>query len=74
VPQRLFEVRDARVPAHLPTLGCEADLHLGALTIALTGGSTRKLTRSRGLHLVGGHVYAFAVEGSRNAIGIFDCL
>jgi hypothetical protein len=55
-------------------MGCEADLHLGALTVAFTGGSARKLTRSTELHLVGGHVYAFALHGGPSDIGIFDCL
>jgi hypothetical protein len=44
------------------------------LTIAFTGGSAGKLNRSTGLHLFGGHVYAFTLHSRRNDIGIFDCL
>ena len=66
--------RAERLVHELVYVGCEANIQLGAVTIAFTGGSTRKLTGSRGLHLVGGHVYAFAVHSSRNDIGIFDCL
>jgi hypothetical protein len=66
--------RAERLVHELVYVGCEANIHLGAVTIAFTGGSTRKLTGSRGLHLVGGHVYAFAVHSVRNDIGIFDCL
>jgi hypothetical protein len=30
-------------------------------------------TRSE-MHLIGGHVFAFALHGRRSDIGIFDCL
>jgi len=26
------------------------------------------------LHLIGGHVYAFAFHGGRSDLGVFDCL
>jgi hypothetical protein len=55
-------------------VGCEENIHLGGLTIAFAGGSPRKLRSSAGLHLVGGHVFAFALHGGRSDIGIFDCL
>jgi hypothetical protein len=62
----------------LAYVGCEENIYLGpgerGLTIAFAGGSPRKLRRSSGLHLVGGHVYAFALHGRRSEIGVFDCL
>jgi hypothetical protein len=29
---------------------------------------------SDALHLIGGHVYAFALHGGRSELGVFDCL
>lgn len=55
-------------------VGCEENLDIGWLTVAFDGGVPRRTARSHGLRLVGGHVYAFAVNGRRSAIGIFDCL
>jgi hypothetical protein len=55
-------------------VGCEANLPIDLLAIAFDGGVGRKTSGSAGLRLVGGHVYAFAVEGRRSAIGVFDCL
>jgi hypothetical protein len=55
-------------------VGCEADLHLGSLTVAFSGGALRKDRRSPGLRLVGGHVFAFAIHGGRDDVGVFDCL
>jgi hypothetical protein len=58
-------------------VGCEEDIHLGGrsgLTVAFTGGAARKLHESQGLHLIGGHVYAFALHGRRSELGVFDCL
>ena len=46
----------------------------GLLTVAFTGGVGRTNPGSPGLHLVGGHVYAFAAHGGRSDIGVFDCL
>jgi hypothetical protein len=54
-------------------VGCEENIYLGrgdaSLTIAFAGGQ-----RGRGGHLVGGHVYAFALDGRRHGVGVFDCL
>ena len=58
-------------------VGCEANIVLGGrtgLTVAFTGGKPRRLRGSNGLHLVGGHVYAFALHGGRSDLGIFDCM
>jgi hypothetical protein len=60
----------------LAYLGCEEDIHLGGrvgLTVAFTGGRTQTL-RNSALHLIGGHVYAFALHGGRSELGVFDCL
>jgi hypothetical protein len=58
--------------------GCEDDLYFrsrtAALTIAFTGGVTHKIPGSSGLHLVGGHVYAFVLHSPRSDVGVFDCL
>ena len=56
-------------------VGCEANIYLGKapLTIAFTGGAPRRTSASSALHLIGGHVYAFALQG-RDSVGIFDCL
>ena len=54
-------------------VGCEENLREGFLTVAFAGGVGRA-GEGAGLHLVGGHVYAFATHGGRNDIGIFDCL
>jgi hypothetical protein len=56
-------------------VGCEANIYLGKapLTIAFAGGLPRKMRGSAALHLIGGHVYAFALQG-RQSVGIFDCL
>jgi hypothetical protein len=54
-------------------VGCEENLSEGPLTVAFAGGAARS-GAGRGLHLVGGHVYAFAAHGGRDDIGIFDCL
>jgi hypothetical protein len=54
-------------------VGCDENLREGLLTVAFAGGVGRS-GESLGLHLVGGHVYAFAVHGGRDDIGIFDCL
>jgi hypothetical protein len=63
-----------RLVDKLVYVGCEANIHLSSLTIAFTGGSARKPAGSTGLHLVGGHVYAFALHGRHSEIGVFDCL
>jgi hypothetical protein len=55
-------------------VGCEENLGVGLLTIAFDGGVGRRSSDSPELRLVGGHVYAFALDGRRSAIGIFDCL
>jgi hypothetical protein len=55
-------------------VGCEENLRDGLLTVAFTGGVGRTTRGSPGLHLVGGHVYAFAAHGGRSDIGVFDCL
>jgi hypothetical protein len=54
--------------------GCEDNIRLGMVTIAFAGGRPRKVPGSDALHLVGGHVYAFAMHSARNDVGIFDCL
>jgi hypothetical protein len=55
-------------------LGCEQNLGVGLLSVGFEGGVGRRTSGSPGLQLVGGQVYAFAVEGRRSGIGIFDCL
>jgi len=55
-------------------VGCEENLREGVLTVAFIGGVGRASQGSPGLHLVGGHVYAFAAHGGRSDIGVFDCL
>ena len=55
-------------------VGCEENLGIGLLTVAFDGGVGRRTSGLPGLRLVGGHVYAFAVDGRRSAIGMFDCL
>ncbi len=55
-------------------VGCEENLREGALTVAFSGGVGRTSRGSPGLHLVGGHVYAFAAHGGLSDIGVFDCL
>jgi hypothetical protein len=55
-------------------VGCEADIHLGSLGVAFAGGRPRRGPASHALHLVGGRVYAFAVHGGRDDVGVFDCL
>ncbi len=55
-------------------VGCEENVHLGALTVAFAGGAPRREAHSSGLHLIGGHVYAFVLHGRRNDVGVFDCL
>ena len=57
-------------------VGCEENIHLGGrrgLTVAFTGGRARKL-QNAALHLIGGHVFAFALHGGRSELGVFDCL
>ena len=67
-----------RLVHKLAYVGCEENIYLGPggrdLTIAFEGGSPHKLRGSTGLHLVGGDVYAFALHGRRNDVGVFDCL
>jgi hypothetical protein len=57
--------------------GCEEDIYLGtpaaSLTIAFGGGVIRKDPASSGLHVIGGHVFAFVLHG-RHDVGVFDCL
>jgi hypothetical protein len=59
-------------------VGCEENIYLGKrdapLTVAFDGGHSHKLRSSSELHLVGGHVYAFALPAGHSDIGIFDCL
>jgi hypothetical protein len=58
-------------------VGCEQDIHLGAahgLTVAFDGGRARRLKGSGALHLVGGHVFAFAEHSAHSEVGVFDCL
>ena len=59
-------------------VGCEANIYPGGreglLTVAFAGGMPRRARGSSALHLIGGHVYAFALHGGRSDIGIFDCL
>jgi hypothetical protein len=50
-------------------LGCEANVYIGRLTIAFTGGH-----RGPNGHLLGGHVYAFALHSRAHDVGVFDCL
>jgi hypothetical protein len=50
-------------------IGCEENIYLPALTVAFAGGR-----RGRGGHLIGGHVYPFAMSGRRHGVGVFDCL
>jgi hypothetical protein len=56
-------------------VGCEENIYLGKapLTIAFAGGAPHRTSASSALHLIGGHVYAFALQG-RDSVGIFDCL
>jgi hypothetical protein len=58
--------------------GCEENIYLGSraadLTIAFGGGVIRKEPASSGLHVIGGHVFAFVLHGPRNDVGVFDCL
>jgi hypothetical protein len=62
------------VPLGLLTLvaatGCGAAHRSGAGGVISSDGRIGPPT----LHLVGGHVYAFAVHSAQNDIGIFDCL
>jgi hypothetical protein len=52
------------------TVGCEANIYLGALTVAFNGGH-----RDAHGHLVGGRVFAFTLHSLRGRdLGIFDCL
>jgi hypothetical protein len=59
-------------------VGCEENIHVGGargvLTVAFSGGTPRKMHNSMGLHLIGGHVYGFALHGRRSELGIFDCM
>jgi len=55
-------------------VGCEENLGEGLLAVAFTGGVGQASRGSPGLHLAGGHVYAFAAHGGRSDIGVFDCL
>jgi hypothetical protein len=59
-------------------VGCEANIELGAmrgLTVAFTGGRAKRLRGSTdGLHLIDGHVFAFALHGGHSDLGVFDCL
>jgi hypothetical protein len=51
-------------------VGCEENIYLGnSLTIAFVGGQ-----RAQDGHLIGGHVYAFALHGWTHDVGVFDCL
>jgi hypothetical protein len=50
-------------------IGCEENIYLPPLTIAFTGGHA-----GQHLHLIGGHVYAFAMNGRHHDVGVFDCL
>jgi hypothetical protein len=51
-------------------VGCEENIYLGnSLTIAFAGGH-----RAQDGHLIGGHVYAFALHGRTHDVGVFDCL
>jgi hypothetical protein len=74
----MLTARAERLVHKLAYVGCEENIYLGSggrdLTIAFAGGSARKLPGSSALHLVGGHVYAFALHGRRNDVGVFDCL
>ena len=61
----------------LVVVGCEENIYLGGhtgLTVAFTGGVPRRMRGSNRLHLVGGHVYAFALHGGRSELGVLDCL
>src|SRR5436190_9267332 len=65
-----------RLLHQLVYVGCEENIHLGAergLTVAFTGGRPRRLHNTT-LHLIGGHVYAFAFHGGHSDLGVFDCL
>jgi hypothetical protein len=59
-------------------VGCEENIYLGTreapMTVAFDGGTPRKVRGSYEQHLIGGHVYAFALHGRQSDIGIFDCL
>jgi hypothetical protein len=59
-------------------VGCEENIYLrtrrALLTIAFAGGVARKVRGSSALHLIGGRVYAFALHGRHDDVGIFDCL
>jgi hypothetical protein len=54
-------------------VGCEENIYLGrgdaSFAVAFAGGH-----RGRDGHLIGGHVYAFALEGHKHSVGVFDCL
>jgi hypothetical protein len=62
----------------LAYVGCGESIFVGPggrdLTIALDGGTAHKLRGSTGIHLVGGHVYAFALHDRSSEVGVFDCL
>ena len=60
--------------AECQRLDVNENLGEGLLTVAFTGGVGQASRGSPGLHLVGGHVYAFAAHGGRSDIGVFDCL
>ena len=69
--------RAERLLHQLVYVGCEEDIHLGGmrgLTVAFTDGKARRMRRSQVLHLIGGHVFAFALHGGRSEVGVFDCL
>jgi hypothetical protein len=59
-------------------VGCGENVYLATprarLTIAFAGGVARKMRGSSALHLIGGHVYAFAAHARNSDVGIFDCL
>ena len=50
-------------------VACEENIYIGSLTIAFAGGH-----RGHDGHLIGGHVYAFALHGRTHDVGVFDCL
>jgi hypothetical protein len=54
-------------------VGCEENISLvkggHALTVAFAGGR-----RAQDGHLIGGHVYAFALHGRTHDVDVFDCM
>ena len=69
--------RAERLLHQLLGAGCSTDIYLPSardrtLTIAFTGGVDRRT--SKGLHVVGGHVFAFVLHSRRRDAGVFDCM